>query len=463
VISVIESETREAAFRRAFALRALQEESTSREESTMNRQKRTHVAFRPSVGETRLEDRVVLSVSKVSAAAIHSLVVQPTPAPSPFTPLSRLTAQQVRNAFMHQSQVAAGTLRNTIRNDIIQLFATGRPTAQQLSDFNATVAGQLDASALRMSSQALLLPGRSQQLVTTMQNFVLGSNPNSLLSRIQAITQSPRFINSAAALRNAISVPLNRVTLMGNNQLNNFFNTTALNRLSVDSTGQQIPLQQFFGQQVMSQLGNSLGSLGQSFSNQANTLLFPTNGITPTTAAVNAFNNQFSQALNTSAFQLASNLALFNGGTGVLPQVQNSLFGSGSGALFNTILGIPNQTTTNAANFASNISTAFNNGFGTLNTPLSNFFGINPTPNTLLPTSNFPNIFGPTLAGATFNSGFNNGFGSGFIGFGTAPNAFNTNFGTGFNTFMNDVNQSFGVTPPPAFPTGITMGTGTVV
>jgi hypothetical protein len=411
----------------------------------MKRQKRTRVGFRPSVGETRLEDRVVLSVSKtIGAAAIHSLVVQPPPAPPPFSPLTTLTAQQVRNAYVRQFQAASVDLRNSIRSETTKLFANGRPTAQQIAAFNATVAGQIDATALRVSSQGLLLPGKSQQLVSNIQNSLLGSSSNSLLNRIQMVSQSSRFTTSAAALQNAISQQVNRTFAMGNNQLNTFFNTTSLNRLSVDSTGQRIPLPQFFGQQITSQLANSLGSLAQSFSNQASTLLFPTDSTTPTTAAVNAFNNQFAQALNTSAFQLASDLSLFNGATGVIPRLQDSLFGSGSGALFTSIVGIPNQAT----NFASNTSTVFNGGFGSLGNPLNSLFRLNSGLNTTLPTSHFTNVFNPALTGNTFNSGFNNGFGSGFIGFGQASTGFNTNFGTGFNNLVSSTNQGLGLMPP---------------
>jgi hypothetical protein len=250
---------------------------------------------------------------------------------------------------------------------------------------------------------------------------------------------------------------INRSTLLGTNTLNNFFNTTNLNRLSVNSTGQTIPLQQFIGNQIMAQASNTFGSLANSFGNQANTLFFQ-NGVTPTTTAVNAFNNSFGTALNTAAFQLASNLSLLRGGSTLNSAIQSGLFGTGNNALFNSVTGLPTTSTTD---FNTALTTAFNNTFGNLGVSLTNFFGTNPSNGSIaLPTSNFSNVFNTAFTGNSFNSGFNNGFGSGFIGFGTAPTAFNSNFGTGFNNFVTTMNQGTGIFFPGALGSGSGVGTG---
>ena len=49
-------------------------------------------------------------------------------------------------------------------------------------------------------------------------------------------------------------------TAIGGNlaRFNTFVNTTPLARLSVNANGQRIPFQQFLGQQVVSQLGNTI-------------------------------------------------------------------------------------------------------------------------------------------------------------------------------------------------------------
>jgi hypothetical protein len=72
-------------------------------------------------------------------------------------------------------------------------------------------------------------------------------------------------------------------------------------------------------------------------------------------------------------------------------------------------------------------------------------------PNLTLPTSGFTSPFGTAFTGSAFFNGFNNGFATGttpgFIGFGMAPTAFNTNFGTGFNNAVSSFNQNLGFSP----------------
>ena len=267
------------------------------------------------------------------------------------------------------------------------------------------------------------------------------------------------FANSGRALQFEVNQVLNRSTVLGASTLNNFFNTTNLNRLSVNSTGQTIPLQQFFGNQIMAQASNTFGSLASSFQNQASSLLFQNGAtVTPTTSALNSFGNSLNSAINTAAFQLAGNLSLLNGGNGLASSLQNNLFGSGNNSLIQSIGGIP----VNSLNFGSNVATAFNNAFGSLATPVSNFFGMNSTSSTSLPTSNFTNMFTQDLASNNFNSGFNNGFGSGFVGFGTAPTSLNSNFGTGFNNFVTSTNQNFGVNGLSSLFGGTGDTTGTI-
>src|SRR5699024_8756343 len=100
-------------------------------------------------------------------------------------------------------------------------------------------------------------------------------------------------------------------------------------RLSVNSTGQRIPLEQFMGNQLLNQVGNTFGQLSQTFPSVANSTLFP-NGtnVTPTHAAVNQFTTQAGHALATAAFQLGSSLSVFPGSSGVIAQLQPLLFGS---------------------------------------------------------------------------------------------------------------------------------------
>src|SRR5262249_48251987 len=95
------------------------------------------------------------------------------------------------------------------------------------------------------------------------------------------------------------------------------------------------------------------------------------------------------------------------------------------------------------------VNSAFDTTFQNLVTPLGQFLGLNGVSNLTLPTSGFTSPFGSAFTGNSFFGGFNNGFAAGttpgFIGFGTAPSAFNTNFGTGFNNSVTSFNQNMGL------------------
>ena len=267
----------------------------------MNNRTRKHIAFRPSLSASRLEERVVLSTSAAVVAPlaapppVHSNVVISTPAPWK-------SVRQLPATFAHEVQLATLDLRNGAARDVQLLFVNGSPTSHQLSDFNATVQGSLNATALRLSSQASLLPGSSATLVPAIQNAILGSGSKSLSSELSSLLQSGHNTGSAVRLQSVISRGIMQAPSQINRQFNRFFNTTNLSRLSVNSGGQPIPLRQFMAGQVVTQLGNSLGSLAQSFPNVATSMLFP-NGATggPAQGLLDGFNQQSSNALTTAA------------------------------------------------------------------------------------------------------------------------------------------------------------------
>jgi hypothetical protein len=214
------------------------------------------------------------------------------------------------------------------------------------------------------------------------------------------------------------------------------------------------------GQQLVSQLGNALGSLAQSFPGVANSVLFP-NGVagasSPSQALINQFGTMASSALSTSALQLGSDLSLFGGNSNVATQLQSLLFGTGTG----TGTGIGTGTSSLASalqglSFGSSdvnsaITNAFNTGFSNLLSPINSFLGLQSQSNSTLPTDGLTSMFGSQFTGSSFNSGFNNGFAtgtnSGFVGFGVAPttSVFNTNFGTGFNQMVSTITQDVGL------------------
>ena len=443
----------------------------------MSNAKKKRVSFRPSVTETRLEQRLVLSSGTGVTAVANPAVVQVIPSPvyaeldltpPPAAPpvsaavararaAHKLTIRQLRADYTKQVRAAARDLRSAIKADIAQLYAGGAtPTAQQLADFKAGAAGAVNATALRLSTQASLLPN-STRLVSAVQNEVLGSGAGSLASRLVSLAQSGKLSGSTAASSRALARTFNTASQQTISQINHYFNTTPVNRLSVNSSGQRIPLEQYLGGQLLNQVGNTLGSLAQSFPNVANAMLFP-NGTTgtPTQAAMNAFTTQYDNALATAAYQLGSGLSLFPGSSSLVSQIQPILFGATNAGTGTALTSTTNPSLAAALNnlqygtvgFNTALSNAFGNAFQGLASPLGSFFGMTGPSNMVLPTSGFTSLFGSPFTGSSFFNGFNSGFATGttpgFIGFGVAPTGFNTNFGTGFNGSVSTFNQNLG-------------------
>ena len=336
--------------------------------------------FRPSLSDATsfLEERVVLST-----AAFFTPLAAPEPTNGP------ITRQLLQRSFTQQSKAATTQLRNQINAQITTLFANGQPTTQQLNDFRASVGGLVNATSFRLSSQNALLP-RSQKVVQNVQSSLLSGQSNSLLSRINNLTTSTSAMRSARTLQTAINGQITRTMSANTAQLNNFFSTTPINRLSVDASGQRISLQQFIGNRAISQFGNMLGALANSFGRAGTSLAFPNGtgpGISPTAPSAQALANlqtQFQQGLGLTTAQLGNSLSLIPGiDSNLFPQLQSAFFGTGTGAnsLINSLQGL------NLANpnFSNNVNTSFNRGFNNVLTPLNNFFGFTPTQASTLP------------------------------------------------------------------------------
>ena len=496
----------------------------------MRSHRKNRNAFRPSIGGAGLEDRASSWPPRfgsrwpacwpqfVQAAAVNArqdlaATGQASAAVQTANTGSTLTLAQLRRSYLQQVRAASTDLRLAINAQAARLFANGQPTAQQLADFNAFVNGAINATTLRVSSLSALLPGSSEppRAEHPVEPLLSRAPPiRGLMSRIQALSGTARNTTSATTLENAIGRAIDASTARNVATGTNFFATTPINRLSVDATtGQQIPLEQFLGQQVISQFGNSLGATEPGPSATWRALPLFADGATPTTEAQQQFAGQFSQALGVVSGQLATNLSLFPGSKLIVPQVGAIVFGAqhrdgheprlesgfgtgtttGSGSLgsglddgrrrpdehlehvHEPLRAALNGLPTTLDGFNTGASTAFNTAFSNLATPLSSFFGLSGNSASTLPTSNFSNLFGTSFAGSNFFSGFNNGFGSGFVGFGQTPTALNTNFGTGFNNLFTGLNMNAGFSVPSfsdgslgsgGFGTGTTTGSGSL-
>ena len=446
----------------------------------MKRSKK-RITFRPKVSEAQLEERLVLSsASAVEAGSTVSAAVAPaTPlaaAPPIYSPLvisnaaPWRTVRQLRHAYTREVKLAALDLRNAVATDIQQLYAdnNGDPTSQQMANLTASVEGAVDATALQLSSEASLLPASTNRLVPAIQKSLLGSGSTSLATKLNTILQSAGNMATAQKLQQT----LGRVIAMAPSQLagrfTNYFDTTSVNQLSVNSSGQQIPLEEYMANQLVSQLGNTLGSLAQSYPTVADSVLYP-NGVAGTTgvqvasqALTGQFNTMASNALATAAMQLGSDLSLFSGYSSVASQLDPLLFGtttagttgttSGTGitSLASSLQNVLNGNT----GLSSAVSNAFNTAYNSMLSPLDSFLGLSSSQsNVTLPTSGLTNPFGSQFTETGYYSGFNNGFATaaaypGYVGFGAAPTYFNTSYGTGFNDMVTTITQNVGLSNP---------------
>jgi hypothetical protein len=364
----------------------------------------------------------------------------------------------IRGVINSQVRAATASARNAIQSQVAQLFANGRPTAQQRQDFLASTQGILSATALQLSSLASLLPGGTSSLVPAVQRALIGNQANSLASRIQLATQGGRTSRTAQVLNSAISQAFARATTQRVGDFSSFLRNTAPGNLAVDSNGVTIPLSQFIGTQVVNQLGNTLGALAQSFPTVASTLIAsaPSGGDT-TTPLPPSVERAFTSAVGLVAFQLRSGLALSPIlGSNLTSALQTSLLNTGqdSSSLISALQGLSPTSDT----FNNDASTVFSDFFNNIASTVSTSFGLSPTTTPSLSTGTIPGVFGSQFS--TVGNGFLNGFGSGFTGFGVAPTDFNTNFGTGFNNLVNSTNTSFGFTMPTTPDTQVITGGG---
>jgi hypothetical protein len=283
-------------------------------------------AFRPSLIDIRLEDRVVLNGGSGSAAQVASFAAATNSGTQAFW-----TRRDIYKVYHTQFLNTANGAKQILDSQIDQVYANGKPSANQLAGLQGTVNGLVDASAFQLSSQLALLPAATDKMVAQFQVGMLANNSRSLADRLNGLISSARFKGSAERLKAVINRTITNYTKQADRLLINYLNTTPINRLSVDArTGQRIPVQQFMAQQVVTQFGASLGSLAKAFPTVANGAIV-SNGVISTDPAVQqAFATQLQSAINTANFQLASNLAVLKGASQALAsQLQQAIFGSG--------------------------------------------------------------------------------------------------------------------------------------
>jgi hypothetical protein len=455
----------------------------------MNRRKRNRQPFRPDINMTSLEVRVVLSAGGQGLSAFTALHAAPAAHVSSFAStstggqgttgatLAQLSRGQLLLLYQTQFRAAASDLKNLLDSRIDQLYASGRPSADQLANLQTLVIGAVDATAFQVSSQVSLLPAASTAMVPNIQDALLGNN-RSLIDRLNGVIGYDPFNGLAARLKSVLNRTVDQEANLATRQFRVFLDRTPLYQRSVDSAGNRVPIQRFMAQQVINQFANTYGALAQSYPSVADAALFAAGAASTTPSLQQAFfDQQFSPALGILTYQLASDLALFPGAQAALKSsLQQAFFGAPEAStaavtsdppssqavpdqvatptsLFFGLAGVPPTS----AGFAAGSATAFNNALGNMTGLLNNFFGLNPVTRTIMPTGQIPSIFSTSFT--NFGNGFNNGFGNnGFIGLGTVPtgttNFFTNGFNNGFFGLTNRFNTGFGFTQPTFASTG---------
>jgi hypothetical protein len=436
----------------------------------MTRTMRKRITIRPSIGDQRLEDRVVLSSVPTANAAPPIVILTPSVTPPPAAAPVSATAivKRLRNTLDSEFKDARTDLRHVLDAAIKQLYAHGaKPNAQQKAAYDAKVDGAVDAAALRLSAPVSILPGSATGVVPTIENDLL----NGLTSRVAAITQSPQSTVSAQALQTAVNQAANSASTRALTKVTNFLDTAPLSKLSVTSTGASVPLQEYMADQVVSQLERNLAQFAQTFPSAANvitqsstgsldpttstgttgSLVTSTTGTTATTGSTTTANiptlaqellsqgnGSAASALATIGFVVGSELALFPGSSHLVSQLVGV-----SPASTTAVTSVPTPVTglVSSTSPTTTATTALNTGLTNLVTPITAFLDESGPSDLALSGANFSNPFASGTAtpanNATFTIGsVNSTFGSEAAN-AFASSSFSTNFGTGFSTLVN--------------------------
>jgi hypothetical protein len=423
----------------------------------MRKKNRNRTAFHPDLNGAGLEERLVLSL------------------PPGFNFVTPQQAAQFRGAFSRVFRATEFGVRTQIQAQARQLFASGTPTAQQIASFEANADGAIVAGTSAIANMFALLPGAQRRLVPSTARMLLANSQNSLMSRVHNLVTNTNVTSALPSLESALRQ--NVRSSFGNVgvQAAQFLANQNLNSVVLNASDGSQSLPQFLGDRIISQFANNLGNLAAAFPTVANSVLFANGATTASPATVQQFNQMTTSALALAAFNLGNELQLLPSASSIAPALQNSFFGTSTGAtgttgttgstatipasLFTALQTLPTTST----DFASALPAAFSTAFSNITGILSPFVGTFPTPIFAMPSTITAGVFSPTFTGNTFQSGFLGGFGSGSAGFGMAPTALNTNFGTGFNSFVSMANPALGfITPPISVSTGTGTGTGVV-
>ena len=320
----------------------------------MSNAKRKRVSFRPSVTESRLEERLVLSSGTGVTAVANPAVVQVIPSPvyaelaltpPPAAPPVSAARGQGQGGAQIDHPAVAGRLREASPGggagppDCDQ--GRYRPALRQWRDPHGAADWPTSRPARRVPStrrpcgsrprrRSCRIPAR---LVSAVQNEILGSGARSLASRLVSLAQSGKLSGSTAASSRALARLFNTASQQTISQINHYFNTTPVNRLSVNAAGSGSRWSSTSAASSSTRSATPSGPWPRASRTSPTRCCSPTAPrALPTQAAMNAFTTQYDNALATAAYQLGSGLSLFPGSSSVVSQIQPILFGAANAA-----------------------------------------------------------------------------------------------------------------------------------
>src|SRR4051812_34120296 len=121
----------------------------------MRTPRKNRTAFRPSLIDIRLEERVVLNGGAGTAAQVASFAAATNSnTQAPQTAADTLnTRRDLFQAYRAQFLATENAAKQILNYQIDQIYANGKPSADQFASLQGTVNGLVDGATFQLSSQ----------------------------------------------------------------------------------------------------------------------------------------------------------------------------------------------------------------------------------------------------------------------------------------------------------------------
>ncbi|MBX6316445.1 MAG: hypothetical protein IRY99_26570, partial [Isosphaeraceae bacterium] len=332
--------------------------------------------FCPSLVESTLENRVVLSRT-AGAAQIRVAAIAPR------GDSDRILAQ-IRDDMIGQFDRAYADLARSLNQitDTTLLGGGASQIAAQRPTFDAQVQNAVGAMNAEIATLLLMSPLSQSRLAPAIQNSLVGSDPKSLLSRLQALP-SPTDTDgaSARAFRADVSRLLNQSLRVNVRRLDAFYDPNNPERRAISPKVSAMPpwalihaqYVRVFQQMFSFFANNYVGAVGALFGSAG-----PSGNVTALAQNRPIFDFQVDGATQILNAQLTSVLSLLpRAKTRLIPQIQQRLFGNSADSLVNQLKTMATPTDLNGVSaqaFGTASSEAIGNAYSDVVGLLNDFF-----------------------------------------------------------------------------------------